>query len=751
MKDKSKGLIDPDYVILDNPFTNMTNEQKNDFFKMLTEEGAKEYEKNLEELTEFAKNFDILSVLCFFSMYCLTTTAGAIHSIKDDNSIAQFHVELLQALMLQSENKGSKPFLSEDAQKIAILLKKIPENLFNKRLGNIKTVDDLEKNLIVNIEMFMAQNMTVRNWGYKEQVLRLTKELFEPIDDLIKEKIGLSLTSLLTMLESLLENIEGNMNSRRKIMGDIYNSSNMNEMIDLFIDYYPFFQKEKLTKISAQYKSKEEFAKYLIFILGDQIIYEIYSFSLEDCVRLYPESVEKELINRVLQNWSYNIGELKDFPTDYIFYGNPVWEKPLIRLNENNYCWPIPGLFLSFIIELLETVFIEDERLKKIYERRRGKFLEDKIEDLFKKGFINSEIYKNLERIDEDGENDVLILIDSYAIIIEAKSGKISSSARRGSPERLKKEIDKLIIHPSKQAKDFAKYIKNNLLITEFTNKKKEKILIDLSNIKHVFTFSITLDLFGALASRTPVLFEAGLVDKNTEVDVSPSMSLADLETFFELLETDSEKIHYLIRRSQFDKNASYLADELDLLAFYLQTGFNIGETEFEKIYMHLYGLSQEILDTYLVNKELDTPVQVSKPLPRRTDWWQNIIERLEERKTPGWSQMAYTLLNTSFEDQVKFEKKVNEVKKIVDGEWMNSEHINSVILENGPKKRKELVIGYCYKNISNEKRNQIMKNNFIETIENADLDRALIIGLDVNKIKEHYPYSVIAVIGNIS
>jgi len=58
-------------------------------------------------------------------------------------------------------------------------------------------------------------------------------------------------------------------------------------------------------------------------------------------------------------------------------------------------------------------------------------------------------------------------------------------------------------------------------------------------------------------------------------------MLLADLEIVFDILPSTAHKIHYLRRREDLETNLSYKGDELDLLGFYLASGFNIGEAEF--------------------------------------------------------------------------------------------------------------------------------------------------------------------------
>jgi len=72
--------------------------------------------------------------------------------------------------------------------------------------------------------------------------------------------------------------------------------------------------------------------------------------------------------------------------------------RPYITINhksnfeEGFYCWPIPGIFLSFCIELMEIIFKDNSRIKRIYERRRSSFLEDQVEKLFRDGFQNVEV-----------------------------------------------------------------------------------------------------------------------------------------------------------------------------------------------------------------------------------------------------------------------------------------------------------------------------------------------------------------------
>ena len=75
-------------------------------------------------------------------------------------------------------------------------------------------------------------------------------------------------------------------------------------------------------------------------------------------------------------------------------------------------------------------------------------------------------------------------------------------------------------------------------------------------------------------------LIEAGITNKSLP-ELAPVINLTDLMAIFEILDLQSEKVHYLGRRREFDAHLRFHGDELDVLAFYLDHGFNIGEAEF--------------------------------------------------------------------------------------------------------------------------------------------------------------------------
>lgn len=139
-------------------------------------------------------------------------------------------------------------------------------------------------------------------------------------------------------------------------------------------------------------------------------------------------------------------------------------------------------------------------------------------------------------------------------------------------------------------------------------------------------------------------------------------MLLADLEIVFDILKTTPEKIHYLKRRAELEANADYKGDELDLLGFYLKTGFNVGESEFDGVHLLLTGMSKPI-DVYY--EALEENIYLEKPQLKLTKWWLDICQKIQDRKLHQWSDIANILLNVSYNEQEQLLKNSKQLQKM--------------------------------------------------------------------------------------
>jgi hypothetical protein len=378
--------------------------------------------------------------------------------------------------------------------------------------------------------------------------------------------------------------------------------------------------------------------------------------------------------------------------------------------------------------------------MRSLVHRRRSEFLETEIVQLFTQSFPGSEYSCNYKWSDNgiEYENDLLIRVDSHLVLVEAKSGSISWAALRGAPDRAKRHFEELLFKPSFQSFRLANRINEVISKPGLRDTLLPNFPLSLDHVKSVLRLSVTLEDFAMLQSKLHLAKDAGWIAEDHPL--AACILLADLEIVFDILESTSQKIHYIKRRAELEANMKYNGDELDLLGFYLLTGFNIGEAEFSGQFIQLVAMSDKIDEYYIA---LDNGIQRDKPRLKMTQWWRDICNKLEERNFHQWSDIANILLSFSFSEQQAAERGFKKIKKNVFKNWRQKNHLCSAIMI--PNMHRTDAIGlYAYRDREKEKRQERMQNIAAQIFENPHVQRCVILGLNIDK--EHYPYSSLTV-----
>jgi hypothetical protein len=148
-----------------------------------------------------------------------------------------------------------------------------------------------------------------------------------------------------------------------------------------------------------------------------------------------------------------------------------------------------------------------------------------------------------------------------------------------------------------------------------------------------------------------------------------------------------------------------------------------------------------KIFEPYLQREILgkDTP----KPRRRLTNWWRDILSKIEQVQNPRWIELGCLLLNFSYDNQVEFQNEFKRIQNIVKRFWMIPEHSNICFLFSSPLQQHSAVAGVAYKQINRQQRNQMMKIVAYEAMKRGATDSAVVIGIDVDQ--HDYPYSILA------
>lgn len=220
-----------------------------------------------------------------------------------------------------------------------------------------------------------------------------------------------------------------------------------------------------------------------------------------------------------------------------------------------------------------------------------------------------------------------------------------------------------------------------------------------------------------------------------------PTIPIWDLETVVELLEGPCQVLHYLTRRGEVESLVRYAGDELDLLGFYLETGFNhpvihAGDN------LTLTGM-QKVVDRWMLREDL--AFEVEKPTLRLTPWWQRLIERIQRLSISRWTELGYYLLNVEFPDQRRMEQAFRAIQRAVRRRVVNPHGRNTVVLAAGSGEQRVGLALMAYKNVDRTERNRLMTNAAGHAAELSGTNKVVVVARNV--MRDEDPYSAVALI----
>nr|WP_320120132.1 hypothetical protein [uncultured Marinifilum sp.] len=710
-------------------------------------QAASEYESAYNDLIDYFKKHDPL-YLCAFCLYYFSMHEEGIdeEAINGCIEFPPFFVEVLQCISLKFKRNLSANLLNEKVENFKSTIINLNRNQsFShlKLIENAKSEEDLGA-IQLSTEM-MGHTLAVRNWAYVDQMETIAHELADLVEQNFINHFKFNPHDFLDILFELAILTEEKLNIHRRKTISFLKQNKINKVFDKYEESFPHIEKTNKSKreeIWEMTNKSLDNLKASMLAHSDLFLTNIFTHNLEDIYNHFSKEISKKEISIILESLSLSFGDLSDINKDHIFLNNPIHYKPLIKISNKEYFSVIPHMFSHLGVDLFESLISQNAKLQKKYSIKKGKFLEDNVEILLKKSFPKGQIFKgslwDCPTENKQFENDLIVLIEDFALIIECKSGTISPPARRGATGRLFKTIKELVIDPSEQAIRFEKFLKQNPKNHIFQTKCGKKNKINSAKIKYYVPLGVTLSNLGSIGCNLKKLINAK-ISTNTIDQLAPSISYTDLEIIFEILPLQAEKIHYLSRRREFEAHLFFHGDEMDLFGFYLDNGFNIGETEFDKSNFIDLTLKSKDIDPYFIGRSRG--VNVKKPTLQKTKLWHDTLNKLEQNAR-HWLMSSYILLNLPLEDQIKYEKGLKKLINNIKSGKCQQKH-NYMIMTFGPTRRKFAITGYPYEEIDRETRNAIINDIIASMQENNNVRGVLVLGYDL-KFK-HYPYSVVA------
>ncbi|WP_292988886.1 hypothetical protein [Nitrosomonas sp.] len=728
----------PFMAMYKNPLSSISGEDRKELLSNIGRQSKVNLTDAFDFLNETLRYYDPVSLLANLSGYGLITQVrdDGVRLKEDENDLNQSHVEFLQALALQIpfNELGCHPVLPN-----------VIQNVWGKLLDISRAFSfcDVDENVLLlqekdfaisQVQQLVRSNtLMVRNWGFHSQVINISKELYGFFDELLLNNLGFSASNIIDTFRVMVQCIDIRLSQRLEILSVLKSTKSK---YDLLIKYYELIgqgekeAKEFITSFDINIISKKKF----FFMLLSH-----FDLSMSDNFFFNTEYIAAELnldetrINKILNHFSLSFGDLSHCRKEFFFLDNPVWNKPVVSTNDGYFC-PIPQMFFSFVLDILdETIEVYN---KTALHKRRAVFLEKKIEEIVKRRFPESQTYSGI-KWEFDGkqyETDLITIIDSHLLIIEAKSQKISRPALRGAPERIRKHLEEILINSGVQSFRLEQLLNKLNLQKKTPHHIKLDFPFDIDYVHKIIRISVSLENFASLQANLSLFDKTGW----TPVDFSPcpSMNLADFEILFDFLEHPVQIVHYLQRRTEL-QNIQFLGDELDFMGLYITTLLNLGNINLDDHTDIIISGMSSPLDKYYMSREYG--INIKKPQPIISPLFEKMFNKLEERATPRWSEIGSILNRFPPNIQYELTRNIKSLSKQVNKTWKIEGHKNIIIVV--PDTSEYALVVVLYKNGNQNKRNDFLNHAVALGFkkEYVKYCLAIAINIDRNDLPYHY------------
>ncbi|RKR14847.1 hypothetical protein CLV91_0928 [Maribacter vaceletii] len=250
--------------------------------------------------------------------------------------------------------------------------------------------------------------------------------------------------------------------------------------------------------------------------------------------------------------------------------GNPLNDFPIVNIDNGLYQVFEVKQIIHAVENLLEKTCSNNVKLKSKLIKQKGKLLESRVLELFKKFFKKD--FKYFESYYVDGcEQDILFLWKNHAFIIEAKGYNLREPMRDPSKAfiKIKDDFENCIGYGYTQTKRVEQKFVNQVPLR--IEDSKGNLLEEIDTTKYNendFSIIVNINSFGQIQNDLSTLL------KIEEEDAHPwAIKLDDLEVFFLTMIAQKKDpidfINYLILREQLHGKL-ICSDELEVCGGYL-------------------------------------------------------------------------------------------------------------------------------------------------------------------------------------
>lgn len=349
--------------------------------------------------------------------------------------------------------------------------------------------------------------------------------------------------------------------------------------------------------------------------------------------------------------------------------GNPTFEaiqdfnvtnaSPLLRLSDDRFLlFPIYSLCEALYESPTYWMLGDKAYWSGTAEKNRGDFTEQFARTCLAGVFGRAAVHANVEipgaRKARRGEIDVLVVFGDHAIVVQAKSKRLTLDARRGSDGHIRRDFQSAIQDACDQARDCAIAILEGDALRTADGKP-----LHLPPIRQVYPVCLVADHYPALAAQVRRFLSWAPAD-----GVAPPMvsDLFTLDALTEMLSSPLRVINYLSLRARFVDRLLF-NHELTLLGVHLKHSLWFDD-EFDQVLLD-DGLGADLDAAMAVRREALPGPRTPEGLLTRTAGTAltRLIDQIE--RNPDAVALGLTLLQFGEESHMALSRALEHMRSL--------------------------------------------------------------------------------------
>lgn len=330
---------------------------------------------------------------------------------------------------------------------------------------------------------------------------------------------------------------------------------------------------------------------------------------------------------------------------------------PLLRRNDTYILFHI----YSLVEALYEAPFYwmgADKAYVDTAMRNRGRFTEEFAVDRFTTIFGKENVYANVDIMESKatavGEIDVLVLFGNRAIVLQAKSKRLTLEARKGNDGQIKSDFQKAVQDAYDQGLDCARFLLDRRH-TFLDGLGRELALPDL---KQVYILCMVADHYPALSFQVRQFLK---IETSSAIPPPFVLDVFTLDAMTEMLDTPLFLLSYIDRRAAYSERLM-ASHELTILSDHIKR--NLWLTGEHDLVMLDDSISADLDLAMLARREgvnaPKTPDGILTRLKKTTVG--RLIEQIESTPDPRTIELGFMLLTIGEDSAVNISRGIDKL-----------------------------------------------------------------------------------------